>query len=163
MLDRERMRWAAEELAPRLEGRRVAVAESCTIGLIAESLGAVEGASDWFLGGIVAYRSEVKFSLLGVPPGPVVNETVAQTMAQGTARLFDADVTLATTGAAGPAGLDGAAPGTVCIGWCVDGTSGSITLRMDDDAPTVARATVIMALTHLTAVLDAHKSSHHDD
>ena len=101
-----------EEVVGRLllgRGMRVAVAESCTGGLIMHRLTNVSGSSRYFLGGVVAYANEVKMQVLGVPEetlaahGAVSAET-AQAMAEGVRRLFGADVALAVTGIAGPTG-----------------------------------------------------------
>jgi nicotinamide-nucleotide amidase len=98
-------------------GLTLAVAESLTGGLIASRLVAVPGASEWFAGGIVAYDSAVKRSLLGVPSDvPVVSAACAIAMAQGVRAAFGTDVGLATTGVAGPTEQDGRPVGTVFIG-----------------------------------------------
>jgi nicotinamide-nucleotide amidase len=110
------------ELERVLDGRQVATAESCTGGLVAQALAASEGSSDWFRGGVVTYQRDAKFGVLDVTPGPVVTERAAREMAEGVARLFDADVAVSVTGAAGPAPHDGAEPGTVVIAVLVDGT-----------------------------------------
>ena len=68
-----------------------AAAESVTGGNVSAALSAIEGASDWFLGGVVAYAGEVKFELLGVERGPVITATSAQQMAEGVARLLGAE------------------------------------------------------------------------
>ena len=67
----------------RQDGRTLAVAESLTGGLLASAFARASGSSDWFRGGIVAYSSVVKYDLLGVPEGPVVNGTAALAMASG--------------------------------------------------------------------------------
>src|SRR5688572_18669120 len=69
---------------------RVAVAESLTSGRIASALGAGSDAAEWFAGGIVAYASDVKFELLDVEPGPVINAACARQLAKGAAKLLDA-------------------------------------------------------------------------
>ena len=94
----------------------VAVAESLTGGMLASSLAEAPGASKWFRGAVVAYASDVKHQLLGVPPGPVVTAEAADAMADGARRLLRADVAIALTGAAGPDGQDGQPPGTVFFG-----------------------------------------------
>jgi nicotinamide-nucleotide amidase len=66
-------------------GLTLGVAESLTGGLIASRLVNVAGASAWFRGGVVAYDSQVKFDVLGVPVGPVVSEAAAAAMAEGAA------------------------------------------------------------------------------
>jgi nicotinamide-nucleotide amidase len=95
------------------------LAESVTGGLVAARLVNVPGASGWLRGSIVSYASEVKFSLLEVPEGPVVSEAAARAMAAGVRRLLRADVGLAVTGVAGPEPQDGRPPGTVVVGLAV--------------------------------------------
>ncbi|NKZ75025.1 CinA family protein [Rhodococcus hoagii] len=72
-------------------GRSIATAESLTGGQISCLLGAAPGSSDWFRGAVVAYASAVKHDLLEVPPGPVVSEAAARSMAAKTAELLGAD------------------------------------------------------------------------
>jgi len=96
-------------------GLTLAVAESLTGGLVAARLVNVPGASSWFRGGVVAYASDVKRSLLEVPPGPVVSAEAATAMASGARRALGADVGLAVTGVAGPDEQDGQRPGTVFL------------------------------------------------
>jgi len=90
-------------------GMTVAVAESCTGGLVMHGLTNVPGSSRYFLGGVVAYANEVKVRVLDVPEetmaahGAVSAET-ACAMAGGVRRLLGADVALAVTGIAGPTG-----------------------------------------------------------
>ena len=95
------------------DGRTLAVAESLTGGELSARFACTPGSSDWYLGALVAYASEVKFEMLGVSPGPVVSERAAAAMAEGIVALLDADVGLAVTGAAGPLPQDGREPGTV--------------------------------------------------
>ncbi len=97
-------------------GLTLAVAESVTGGYLAGRITAVPGASQVFRGGVVAYNPEVKFDLLEVPPGPVVNDRTARAMAVGVRRRLGADVGLGVTGVAGPASLEGKPPGTVHMG-----------------------------------------------
>ena len=93
----------------RLRGQTVAVAESCTGGGLGAALAAVPGASDVFLGGVIAYANGVKQGLLGVPAELLqahgaVSDPVAQSMAEGARRVTGADWGLAITGVAGPGG-----------------------------------------------------------
>lgn len=78
-------------------------------------LGAGPDAADWFRGGIVAYAPEVKFDVLGVPPGPVVTPECARAMARGAARLLGADAAVAATGVGGPGPEEDHPPGTVYV------------------------------------------------
>ena len=92
-----------------------------TGGLVASRLVNVPGSSGWFRGAVVAYDSQVKFDLLGVPEGPVVTEEAARAMAIGAARVLKADVGLSITGVAGPAEQDGQPVGTAFLGVFLDG------------------------------------------
>jgi nicotinamide-nucleotide amidase len=97
------------------QGRTIAVAESLTGGMVAQKLAAASGASKWFRGSLVAYSSEVKHDVLGVPDGPVVSADAARAMASGVRGLLGADVAVAVTGAGGPSPQDGQEPGTVYV------------------------------------------------
>ncbi|MBN1809087.1 MAG: competence/damage-inducible protein A [Planctomycetes bacterium] len=90
-------------------GRRFALAESCTGGLIASAVTSVPGSSAVFLGGVVAYDNSFKTSVLGVPEGLLrssgaVSPQCAEAMAVGALRLSGADLALSVTGIAGPGG-----------------------------------------------------------
>ncbi len=94
-----------------LKARRLtlAVAESCTGGLIGYRLTNVPGSSAYFLGGIIAYSNEVKEKLLGVSHATLTNfgavsEETAQEMARGACRVLGTDIGVAVTGIAGPGG-----------------------------------------------------------
>ena len=100
----------------RARGLSLAVAESVTGGLVGARLTAIPGASEVLRGGLVAYASDLKFELLGVPEGPVVSLAAAAAMAAGVRRLLKADVGLATTGVAGPSEQEGQPVGTVFLG-----------------------------------------------
>ncbi len=98
------------------------VAESCTGGLILNYLTNIPGSSDYLRGGIVAYHNEIKERQLGVKPETLavfseVSSNTAMEMAAGVRRALGADIGLATTGFAGPAGgLPDAPVGTVYVG-----------------------------------------------
>src|SRR5271170_2716775 len=131
------------------------VAESLTGGLIASRLVNVAGASSWFRGGIVAYDSQVKFDILGVPTGPVVTELAAAAMAAGAARVTGADVGLGITGVAGPDSQEGVAPGTVFVGLHLPGEPAQTReLRLPGDRERVRQYGAISALDLLRRALD---------
>lgn len=93
----------------RERGERVAVAESCTGGLLGCRLTAPPGASEWFLGGVIAYANALKEGLLGVDPALLarhgaVSAECAGAMAGGVRSLTGADWAVSVTGIAGPGG-----------------------------------------------------------
>ncbi|MGH7592856.1 MAG: competence/damage-inducible protein A [Gemmatimonadales bacterium] len=107
--------------------RRLAVAESCTGGLLGGRITDVAGASDVFVGGVVAYHDAIKEHALAVPAALIakhgaVSAEVAHAMAAGVAAGFSADVAVSVTGIAGPDGGSDEKPvGTVWFGFFVDG------------------------------------------
>lgn len=104
------------------EGYTVAVAESCTGGLLSNRLTDVPGASEYFMGGVVAYNNDVKINILRVPFDIVytygaVSGRTALSMAKGVKKLFDTDLGIGITGICGPTGGTTAKPvGLVFIG-----------------------------------------------
>jgi nicotinamide-nucleotide amidase len=122
----------------RERGQTLALAESCTGGLVAARLTEVPGASDVLRGGVVAYADASKRELLGVPEALLqahgaVSEPVAAAMAAGARARFFADVAVATTGIAGPGGGSVQKPvGTVCFAFDADHGARVWTLRIPD-------------------------------
>jgi nicotinamide-nucleotide amidase len=102
-------------------GKTVAVAESCTGGLLGGAITSIPGSSRYFAGGVLAYCNSAKISLLAVPPGLIaargaVSRDVALAMAEGVLSLFPADLAIAVTGVAGPGGGSRGKPvGTVWV------------------------------------------------
>jgi nicotinamide-nucleotide amidase len=144
--------------AARAEGLTIAVAESLTGGLVAAALTSIPGASDVFLGGIVAYDVGVKAAILGVREGLLeaegpVSEGVALAMAEGVRAALGADVAVATTGAAGPEAHGGRPPGTVCIAAVRAGRSSVRTLRIAGDRDAVRSAATEAAIVELVTIL----------
>lgn len=140
-------------------GETVAVAESLTGGLLAAAFVDVPGASAVFLGGLVAYATELKKSLVGVPGdllaarGPVDAE-VARALARGARSRCGADWAVATTGVAGPAPQAGHPAGAVYV--AVAGPTGerSRSATVPGDRSAVRRGTVVAALALLDEALD---------
>lgn len=113
----------------RERGAKIAVAESCTGGLLGARFTAVPGSSAYFLGGVMAYANEVKEKLLGVPATMLaehgaVSEPVACAMAEGVRRQLGADIAVSTTGISGPDGGSEEKPvGLVFIGFASESGS----------------------------------------
>ena len=125
----------------RAAGKSVAVAESCTGGLVASRLTDVPGSSSYFLQGFVVYSNEAKQKSLGVPKELIesfgaVSEEVARAMATGCLEKSGADFAVSTTGIAGPGGGTAEKPvGMICLA-IADKRSGSVlskTLFMQGD------------------------------
>jgi nicotinamide-nucleotide amidase len=101
----------------------VTAAESCTGGGVAHAITAVAGSSAWFNCGFVTYANSAKQALLGVPQGVLesqgaVSESVVRHMAEGAARVANADYAVAISGIAGPGGgTDDKPVGTVWFAW----------------------------------------------
>jgi nicotinamide-nucleotide amidase len=127
-------------------GLTLGTAESVTGGLIASRLTDHPGAGDVVRGAIVSYASDVKFSVLGVPEGPVVTDEAAEAMALGACRVLDCDVSVAVTGVAGPDRQEGVPVGTVWVATCVDGQAESHLLRLPGDRLRIRQFAAISAL-----------------
>jgi nicotinamide-nucleotide amidase len=137
-------------------GQRLATAESCTGGWVAQCLTAIAGSSDWFERGFVTYSNEAKQEMLGVPGDVLdrhgaVSEAVAAAMAAGTLQNSRADWALAITGIAGPSGGSPDKPvGTVCFGWAgAEGHSSVQTCHFPGDRQAVRAQSVAHALAGL--------------
>ncbi len=138
-------------------GLTVAVAESCTGGLITKRLTDIAGSSAAVVGGFVTYQTQTKTQLLGVPAAlieahGVVSAEVAAAMAQGARKVLGADIAIATTGYAGPGGGDAQNPvGTVYI--AVAGRERTVSRRFNA-SPMRDRA-YIRTVAATNAILDA--------
>jgi nicotinamide-nucleotide amidase len=138
----------------RERGSTLAVAESVTGGLIGGRITNVPGSSSVFRGGVVSYASDVKFSVLGVTPGPVVSESAAIEMARGVRNILKSSVSLAVTGVAGPDEQDGKTVGTLCIGVVLeDGSEHSTTSVLPGQRDQMRQFSVITALSFLRSLL----------
>ena len=138
----------------RARGSTLVLAESVTGGLIGGRITNVAGSSSVFRGGVVSYASEVKFDVLGVPPGPVVSEETAVAMALGAKQLLGGSVALAVTGVAGPDEQDGQPVGTLCVGIVLeDGSTHSTRLMLPGQRDQMRQFSVISALSFLRTLL----------
>lgn len=134
------------------EGITFGFAESLTGGLISSSVVSIPGASKVFKGSVVSYTNEVKESVLGVPAKIIetyneVSDECAKAMAEGAFSVLGVDLAVSVTGIAGPSGeLPGRPVGTVFMGFCYKGVSGSLRLNLNGDRDTIRNDTVLAAL-----------------
>jgi nicotinamide-nucleotide amidase len=154
----------AAELGAALQtrGERLAAAESCTGGWLAQAVTAIAGSSAWFDRGFVTYSNAAKTDMLGVPEATLerhgaVSEATARAMAQGALAHSRADWAVAITGIAGP---DGGSPekpvGTVCFAWAEkDGGCQAQTRHFTGDRTAIREQSVRHALRGLRQQLEA--------
>jgi nicotinamide-nucleotide amidase len=134
------------------KGLRLAVAESCTGGMLGMRLTAVPGSSDVLLGGVIAYDNLVKVTQLGVRAADIaeqgaVSELVASRMASGVRVRLGADIGVAITGVAGPGGGTDAKPvGTVWVAADLGGEVRTVMRRLPGDRHEVRQRAAQMAL-----------------
>lgn len=150
-----------DELASRVieifreKGLSLALAESCTGGMIAETITNVAGASDIFYGSAVTYVNSAKEHILGVARETLekhgaVSSECAEEMACGARRVYGADVAMSVTGIAGPGGGSEAKPvGTVWFGLATKDGVETFRRRFDGDRAAVRRQTVEEVLRRL--------------
>jgi len=141
-------------------GLTLAVAESCTGGMLAAAVTDVAGCSAYFKGGIVAYCNTVKTDLLGVDAellktDGAVSNPVAAAMAEGALQRFGADLALSTTGIAGPGGGSSAKPvGLVYIALAARNAATAVQeCRFTGSRREIRTAAVSAALNMLAAAL----------
>lgn len=138
-------------------GLMLATAESCTGGLIAAHCTDLAGSSQWFDRGMVTYSNAAKVDLLGVPAALIeqhgaVSEPVARAMAEGAVQHSKAQLSLATTGIAGPSGASPGKPvGTVWFAWSCAGQTISEKQVFAGDRQAVRQAAAEHALSRLLA------------
>lgn len=147
MPDQERPEHRLRSLLP-VRGLTLAVAESCTGGMLAARITDVAGSSEYFLGGVVAYSNPVKEAVLGVPAAVLVEHgavslETALAMAGGARELFGSDVAIAITGIAGPGGGSPEKPvGLVCLGLVSPGVRHAEANRFEGDRGAIRSASV---------------------
>lgn len=143
------------------QGFSLAVAESCTGGLIGSRVTDIPGSSEYFRGGVVSYSNLAKWSVISVDRdtlethGAVSRETAEQ-MARGVRLLMDADIGLATTGIMGPGGgTDDKPVGTLWMGLAVEGETASEHVRLGTDRESNKKRAATAALNMLRRRLEA--------
>jgi len=141
-------------------GRTVAVAESCTGGLMSARLTERGGSSAYFLGGAVVYSNEAKVSMADVDPGLIerfgaVSTEVAEALGSGACARFGADLGIGITGIAGPGGGTEQKPvGTVCFSvWARDGARLTRRLRLPGTRSDIRERSTTVAMHLLRRVL----------
>jgi nicotinamide-nucleotide amidase len=156
---------AAEVVAILIErGLTIAVAESLTGGLLVAELIGVPGASATVLGGVVAYNTALKHSILGVDAellaehGPVHPE-VARQMADRVRMVLavdgvPADIGVSTTGVAGPGPQGGHPAGTVHLGFAIGDGVSSLRLELEGDRRAIRQGSVSESLARLRTALE---------
>jgi len=133
-------------------GATLAVAESCTGGMLAERITSVAGSSRYFVGGVLVYSDEMKEKLLGIPPELIaqhtaVSQPVAEMMATRVRQRTGTSYGLAITGIAGPEGGDAERPvGTVYVGLAAPEGSSARPFRFLGDRERIRRLAVQSAL-----------------
>jgi nicotinamide-nucleotide amidase len=149
-----------EIVAGLLQGRTIAVAESCTGGLMTGRLTDLAGSSAYVMGGVVVYSNEAKTAFADVPPEMIaehgaVSPEVARALAQGALHRFGTDVGVGITGIAGPGGGSEEKPvGTVCLAVAsADGGLEESTVHLPGDRALVRSLTTTLTMHMLRARL----------
>jgi nicotinamide-nucleotide amidase len=144
------------------KGETVAVAESVTAGGLGHALTHAPGASQVFLGGVIAYSNEVKINFLGVSSEliaehGVVSEEVASAMAEGAREKFGTTWGIATTGIAGPGDYEGIPEGTVWV--AIRGPiNQTIQLHLDSGREAIRMGAISSAIGTFARILSARQS-----
>ncbi|WP_243795575.1 CinA family protein [Saccharopolyspora gloriosae] len=142
----------------RARGETIATAESLTAGLLAVTLTDVPGASAVVRGGLIVYATDLKAQLAGVDAellvtGGAVQPNVAEQLALGARDRCGATWGVGLTGVAGPDPQDGAAPGTVHLGFAGPTGTTVLSTRLDGDRAAVRTAAVRVSLEHFATIL----------
>jgi nicotinamide-nucleotide amidase len=160
---RDALRSLARRVGARLKKRKLklATAESCTGGWIAQAVTSIAGSSEWFERGFVTYSNQAKRELLGVRARTLsrhgaVSEATAREMAAGALARSHAQVAVAVTGIAGPGGGTRGKPvGTVCFAWAQKKRAAeSVVRRFSGGREGIRRQSVAFALRGLLERLE---------
>ncbi|MFZ4063126.1 MAG: CinA family protein [Polynucleobacter sp.] len=158
----------AKDLASILisRGWTIALAESCTGGLVCATLTDLAGSSDWFERGYITYSNVAKTECLGVPVEMIesfgaVSKQVAKAMAEGVQAHAGVNIGVSITGIAGPTGGSPEKPvGTVCFGWAINDQINTIssattkTMHFVGDRQAVREQSCCYVLSELIALLN---------
>jgi nicotinamide-nucleotide amidase len=147
-------------LAAVAKGLTIATAESLTAGMVSAALATVPGASGALQGAVVSYQNDVKSGLLGVDASLLerngaVDPQVACEMAEGARRCLDADIAVATTGAAGPEPHGGKPVGTVYVGVATEAGSHAAAFSFAGDRASIREQAREAALSALLAAVES--------
>lgn len=144
----------------RENGLRLVSAESCTGGWIGQAMTAIPGSSAWYDRGFITYSNAAKQQMLQVQSETLtrhgaVSEQAAREMAQGAIKMSQAQLAVAITGIAGPAGGSAEKPvGMVCFAWILANRSGnSRTCLFEGDREAVRRQSVATGLLGILELL----------
>lgn len=156
---------AAEQvhLLLRQRAASVSTAESLTGGRLAATLTAVPGASASYRGGVVAYATDVKVTVLAVSRSVVdehgvVSAACVEAMARGVRDLTGSTYAVATTGVAGPTEQEGKAVGTVFVGLCGPNATEHLLLRLAGDRAEIVEQTLEVALAGLVRLIETDRA-----
>ncbi|MDY7579861.1 CinA family protein [Herbaspirillum sp. RTI4] len=156
----------AARLGDALNTRKLVLttAESCTGGGVAQAITDIAGSSAWFDCGFVTYSNASKNELLDIPEALIaqhgaVSEEIAAAMAEGALANSSANVSLSTTGIAGPGGaVPGKPVGTVCFAWTIGDRTQTERLVFDGDRQSVREQSVLHAMQGLLKRLTSAQS-----
>lgn len=158
MFDDETLALAEDVLdACRARGLKIAMAESCTGGLVAAALTAIAGSSDVLERGFVTYSNEAKMALLGVPEATIaaygaVSAETAAAMAEGAVARAPVDLAVSITGVAGPGGGSAEKPvGLIYLGLARRGGPSSAERHVFPGDRTAIRHAALLLALHLLA------------
>ena len=150
------------------KGFKIALAESCTGGLLAAQLTSLAGSSDWFERGFITYSNQAKEESIGVPKEVIeqygaVSEEVAKAMAEGVLNHSLAQISAAITGIAGPGGGSANKPvGMVCFAWGIQVDdqiqTRSQTKQFSGDRQSIREQACVYAIESLLEQLTASES-----
>ncbi|MBI5102336.1 MAG: CinA family protein [Nitrospirae bacterium] len=141
------------------KGSKLAVAESCTGGLISHKITNVPGASEFFVLGVVCYSADAKEKVLGISHASLkkhgtISKETAVSMARGVLKISGADFAISTTGVAGLDRVEGSESGIVHIAVARKDTVVSKMLKFEGGREEIKRAAALEALNFLARMLD---------